>query len=871
MAIKKDGSKQRKKLASAKPVKAPKVKVAKPGFIDMRDPEKLAVNNAYFASFPEMNASPILELDRKGHVVYLNPACQRLFPDLLELSIKHPFLADWAKVIKELDTPDVVQPVIHIVATGKLFFEQAYFAVNENRIRIYCRDLTKHKQAEEKAELQALLLDACSDSLLWSNSHGKFIYLNEAACRTHGYTHDEMMKMNINDMIVPEYRQIVQDKINEVLKTGDVIFECAHFRKDGSIMPVEIHARVFEWKSGKHVLGISRDISERKKAEEALRESEEKFRAIVEYSRDLIFRLNNEAEFVYVSPSVTEMLGYNQKDLIGKPFLSLVHPDDINIIETAIANTDMAGHQGTDDNAYRFRHASGEWRWHVSAGIRLHDSSKNFLYFIGAARDITEHRKIEIALKESEERYHTIFESANDIIILMDTDGKIIDVNARLTDIGGYLKDELIGKNIRDLTEIISEKNMPLVVANLYKTIIGQGVLTYPVEMIKKNSEPIYLEITAVPIRKDYKIIGVLAVLKDITERNKSELQIREQKALTDRILESDPNAVIVVGQDQRVVKINKAFEDTFEVKQSKAEGKEISEIIPAFRFINAISQVLASGKSQLQIEFRIKRGILERVLLADIIGMQKNEVLAILRDVTDEREMQESLYLTDRLASVGEMAAGIAHELNNPLTGVVALSQLLLESGVPDNMKEDLVTIRKEGQRAASIVKNLLSFARSHTTSIQAIDINEIISEVLNLRAYEHKANNIEVITHLAPNFPEIMADRFQMQQVFLNIILNAEQAMKELEGPGNITVTSERLNGFIRISFADSGQGIPPEIMNRIFDPFFTTKEVGKGTGLGLSISYGIITNQGGKIYAQSEPGNGATFIIELPLNAQ
>jgi signal transduction histidine kinase len=316
---------------------------------------------------------------------------------------------------------------------------------------------------------------------------------------------------------------------------------------------------------------------------------------------------------------------------------------------------------------------------------------------------------------------------------------------------------------------------------------------------------------------------------------------------------------------------INKAFEVTFELAKSKAEGKEIGEIVPVFRFINAISQVLASGKSQLQIEFRIKRGILERVVLADIISMQKNEVLAIIRDVTDEREMQESLYLTDRLASVGEMAAGIAHELNNPLTGVVALSQLLLESGVPDNMKEDLETIRKEGQRAANIVKNLLSFARSHTTSIQSIDVNTIISEVLNLRGYEHKASNIEVVTHFSPNLPEIMADRFQIQQVFLNIILNAEQAMKELDRLGNLTVTTERLNGFIRISFADNGPGIPPEIMNRIFDPFFTTKEVGKGTGLGLSISYGIITNQGGKIYAQSEPGKGATFIIELPVNAQ
>jgi signal transduction histidine kinase len=278
---------------------------------------------------------------------------------------------------------------------------------------------------------------------------------------------------------------------------------------------------------------------------------------------------------------------------------------------------------------------------------------------------------------------------------------------------------------------------------------------------------------------------------------------------------------------------------------------------------------VLTSGKSQLQVEFRIKRVAVEKILVADIIGMQKNEVLALIRDITDEREMQERLYLTDRLASIGEMAAGVAHELNNPLTGVVTLSQLLLETGVPNEIKEDLETIRKEGQRAASIVKNLLSFARSHTTSIQAIDINAVICEVLNLRAYEDKASNIEITTHLAPNLPEIMADRFQMQQVFLNIILNAEQSMMLSNGRGNLTVTTEPINGFVRISFADDGPGIPPEIMNRIFDPFFTTKEVGKGTGLGLSICYGIVANQGGKIYARSRQGKGATFVIELSLN--
>jgi PAS domain S-box-containing protein len=489
---------------------------------------------------------------------------------------------------------------------------------------------------------------------------------------------------------------------------------------------------------------------------------------------------------------------------------------------------------------------------------------------VNVYNDITENKKIEVALRESEQKYRTIFESANDIIILLDTNGKILDVNARLTDVGGYDRYELIGKNISELAKIISKKSLPIVVTNLLKRMAGLGVSTYQVEMVKKNREPVTVEINAVPIRKDGKIVGDLAILRDITERRKSELQIREQKALTDRILKSTPNVVAVVGRDQRIIMVNKAFEHTFELGEGQAEGKNIEKFIPVPHLVDTISQVLASDETQSQVEFRMKRGVVVKIWVADIISMQQNEVLIVLRDITEERELQERLYLTDRLASVGEMAAGIAHELNNPLTGVVALSQLLLENGVPDEMKEDMIAISKEGQRAAEVVRNLLSFARSHTLSASSTQINTVIKEVLNLRAYEHKVNNITVTTNLTPDLPEIMTDRFQMQQVFLNIILNAEHAMIDSNGRGSLRVTTEQNTGIIKISFTNDGPAIPPDIINRLFDPFFTTKDVGKGTGLGLSICYGIVTHQGGRIYAQSQEGKGATFIIELPIKA-
>jgi len=238
------------------------------------------------------------------------------------------------------------------------------------------------------------------------------------------------------------------------------------------------------------------------------------------------------------------------------------------------------------------------------------------------------------------------------------------------------------------------------------------------------------------------------------------------------------------------------------------------------------------------------------------------------VRDITERKKMEEQLVVTDRLASIGELASGVAHELNNPLTGIIGFSELLLDEDIPDNVRKDLRVIQMEAQRSAGIVRNLLTFARKHAPAKEPVDINSTIQKALELRAYELKVNNIQVNTYLASDLPKIMADGFQLEQVFINIIINAEHFMIEAHGRGTLTITTEQAGDIIRASFADDGPGIAKKNLGHLFDPFFTTKEVGKGTGLGLSISYGIITEHSGRIYAESELGKGATFIVELPI---
>jgi CheY-like chemotaxis protein len=257
----------------------------------------------------------------------------------------------------------------------------------------------------------------------------------------------------------------------------------------------------------------------------------------------------------------------------------------------------------------------------------------------------------------------------------------------------------------------------------------------------------------------------------------------------------------------------------------------------------------------------------------------EKGEVIGfrgLSRDITErklaeeeKRQLELKSQITGRLASVGEMAAGVAHEINNPLTGITGYAQLLMDrNDIPPDIRNDLAAINDGAQRVAGIVQRLLAFSRQTRPERKLVEINELIESTLVLRAYHLRVNNIEVIQRLAPALLETVVDPGQIQQVLLNLIVNAETEMKLAHGKGKLTITTEKSHKTIRISVKDNGPGIKPEVMDRIFDPFFTTRDVGQGTGLGLSLCYGIVAEHNGRIYAESKPGKGATFIVELPV---
>lgn len=241
---------------------------------------------------------------------------------------------------------------------------------------------------------------------------------------------------------------------------------------------------------------------------------------------------------------------------------------------------------------------------------------------------------------------------------------------------------------------------------------------------------------------------------------------------------------------------------------------------------------------------------------------------MAIARDITERKRTEERFRATAHLSSIGELAAGVAHEINNPLTSILGYSQLLLSADLPPAAIADLQVVHGEAVRAAKIVNNLLSFARQDRPSKQYMDLNTLVERTLEIKSYDFQVSNIIVTRNLSATLPHTMLDESQMIQVILNLLINAEQAMLRQRPGGSLKVTTSGSTSHVKLKISDDGPGISENDIGKIFEPFFTTKPVGEGTGLGLSIAYGLVNQHGGDIWAESKPGAGATFHVELPI---
>jgi two-component system, NtrC family, sensor kinase len=350
--------------------------------------------------------------------------------------------------------------------------------------------------------------------------------------------------------------------------------------------------------------------------------------------------------------------------------------------------------------------------------------------------------------------------------------------------------------------------------------------------------------------------------------------QLQRERDFNQKILNTTQSMILVLDTAGLISYANRrCYEAGY--REEEMIGRHLVDLVDNAQRseFEAALETTAHGQQVENLEARAKRGDGSLGYFSISLSPMRDEqdavnsVVVVMTDITDAALLQAKLAHAERMATIGRLVSGVAHEVNNPLTAILGFADLLLENPeLNDQIKDDLQVIVQESQRTREIVQNLLSFARQTPPEKQRVDVNQVLRRTISLRAYDMSSHGIELIEQIDLNLPEIVGDAHQLQQVFLNILNNACDAVRETERRGRIVVTTSHSAGLVEVHFRDNGTGIRhPE---RIFDPFFTTKEVGKGTGLGLSICYGIVREHSGEIVCfNNRDSEGATFSIRLP----
>jgi PAS domain S-box-containing protein len=743
------------------------------------------------------------------------------------------------------------------------------------------RDITERKKIEEQLSRLSDAVRMSKDGIAISDLEGRILEANQATIKMHGMKHrTDLIGRGALELIVPEDHEMLTDKMAQALATGSVPnIEYHCIRNDGSKFVVEASISVMKNESGEPTgyMAVARDVTERKLMEEALKENEERFRAVFEGTGLGIALVDMKQNVLGINPAFQRILGYSLEEFRGIRNLEYLHPEDA----MADANLYIEMLKGKRDHYTidkRYIRKDGEIVWGRQNLSVVRDVGGKPVYFIAMIEDITQRKLMEEALRQSEHNYRLLFEGTIDGMFVTDAETmKIVLANQTAAKICGFDSAEnTMGINPLDL---VHPDDKERVLGFFMEDVSGEGSKeVHEFRAITKDGREIWLSGMGTRIEYGGKP-SVLSSIRDSTERKKAEEALRGSEEKFRSVAETASDAIITINGKGNIVLWNQAAETIFGYPAQEVIGKPLAVIMPQrFQDIHekATKRVVSTGEKKLagktiEVSALRKDGSEFPLELAVAVWKSGEEIYstAIARDISERRKVEQQLHQAGRLAAVGELAAGVAHELNNPLTAIKGFAQFLTaRKDLDETIRKDLDTIYRESQRAAKITQNLLSFARKHEPEKHPISINDVIENILEMQDHLMKINNIELEVELAPDLPKTMADFHQMQQVFVNIVNNAEQAMVEANGKGRLLVKTQRSGKMVQITFADNGPGISEENLKRIFDPFFTTKEVGKGTGLGLSICYGLVEAHGGRIYAKSKLGQGATFVVELPI---
>lgn len=859
--------------------------------------EALRKREQEFRALVENAPDLIVRLGHDLRFRYVNPAFERWMKrpaeeihgrSCLDLPIPVTFTDPWERLCRQVfETAQEERAELAWPSQGEDLFwsvrvvPEPTGSGSVGSVLAILRDITARRVSEQKLRQSEELLDgalqALSAHIALLDSEGTILAVNAAWKRfaeENGWQ-DPQFGVGTNYLEVIE--RAAGPNSAEGPRVAAAIREVAEGARDEFALEYPCHSlterrwfvtRVtpFRGEGPVRVAVVHENITERLLAEEALRESEARYRRLFESSMDGVMITAPDGSIYEANPAACAMLGYAEEEIRSLGRAGLVDTSDPRLP----AALEQRRRTGQFRGELLLRRKDGT-RVPVELSTSIYQEEAGVERTSMILRDVSERKRAEDKLRAAEAHYRRLVTTAPQGIYVLDAEGRFTEINPAGEQLLGRTTAEVLGHPV---AEIIAPLDLDVIGEAFAQVISGESDnLMVEVPILRPSGEERVAAMSVTAIREEGRVTGVHGTARDLTEERRRDDRMRLLSTALDGLQEG----VGIIDEEMRIVYANAAYGRIlgFDIAHPPESGIDVfvpDEYSHEYHEIRHIVRETGSWRGLV----RRKRLSDGRVIPLDIIiGRVEQEgralLFLILQDATERIAREQHLRRAERLASVGTMLGGVAHELNNPLHAIISFAQLLLLDERNAEDREALEIIRREGDRAAKIVSNLRLIARQTQDDVEsqknAVDLNEVVRHILKLRGYSLRTSNIEVREDLAAKLPPVLADRSQIEQVLLNLIINAEQAMVGAKDEGVLIVRTRPSRGGASVFVVDSGPGIPSEYLERIFDPFWTSKPTGEGTGLGLSLSQSIIAEHGGELRVESEFGKGAAFSVDLP----
>jgi PAS domain S-box-containing protein len=745
------------------------------------------------------------------------------------------------------------------------------------------RDISNRSRTEEDLRRLASIVASSDDAIIGKRLDGIITSWNAGAERMYGYSAEEAIGKSVR-MLVPTDCPDEIPEVLERLKRGEIVdhFETLRARKDGKVFHIEITVSPIR-DAMERIVGastIGRDISGRKRREGDL----SRLAAVVESSEDAIIGKTLEGIIISWNAGAERIYGYSAAEMVGKSMKILAPPDRCMEI-VAILEKVKRGEKVQQFETIHMRKDGKQIQIALTISPIM-DEMRRISGVSAIGRDITERKQMDVTIRKERDRAQQYLDIIDVILLALDLEGRITLINRKGCSTLGWEERELLG---RDWIDACLPARTQDVLRRSFDKLLAGDLAYVENPVLTKSGEERMIGWRNSLLRDDAgRVIGTLSSGEDITERKRAEQDLLKSEARARTLVESNIIGIATGDLKGKLIDANGAFLGLVGfTRENLLSGEMRWDTLtpPEYHASDqrAVEQLRTTGvASPWEKQFFRKDGSRISVLIGVTTRVAADgdiECVSFVLDISERKQLEQQLRQAQKMEAVGRLAGGIAHDFNNLLGVIIGYSEIVEERlGQSDPLRPKAEQIKKAGQRAATLTRQLLAFSRQQVLEPKVLDLNAVVADTLKM-LQRVLGEDIELIMVPGPELGRIKADQGQIEQIIMNLAVNARDAMPQ-GGKLTISTVNEELDevyvrqhpgvvpgSYVMFAVSDTGCGMDRETQTHIFEPFFTTKELGKGTGLGLATVYGVVKQSGGYIWVYSEAGRGSTFKIYLP----